>query len=686
MLYRITDGTLAIGGENLLEHFDFEIKGRERIAITGPNGSGKTTFLRLIAGELFLERDDRRQGEGIYLARNVTIGMLRQQIFENTAHTVQEEMMVLCPSRDTWDRERFEFEQEYDRIFTGFGFAKEDKEKLLSDFSGGEQTKIAMVRLLLEKPDILLLDEPTNHLDMESVRWLENYLQNYSGAVVMVSHDRYFIDETAEIVYELTDKKLVRYVGNYTQFRQQKLKNLAIWKKQYEQQQAELERLNQLIERFKHKPKKAAFARSKKKLIERMEKLPTPPTLAEHIFTGELVPAVMGGKWVAEAEELKIGYDGKAIAELSLRRIRRGQKIGIIGPNGAGKTTFLKTVAGLLAPVKGKCQLGLHIEPGYFDQQSAALTSDKKVLEHFHDLFPAMPEKDVRNELAAWLFEGADVQKTVSDLSGGEKARLVLAEILEKRPNFLMLDEPTNHMDIPARETLESAFRVYKGTMLFISHDRYFIEQVADALLIFENGQVSYYPFGYRHYMERLERMNQFRAAGVSEEAAAVVLGQMSAEDQALIAGLKNVPKGATLLGHELSTDQAFLDWQLRLAAEAMADAAEKAENYYYSVEKTKQDEWEKWIEQVYTGEDEISDDNSVKVYMESGQAETDAMENISYTEENNVNAEGQEAEILNKWYKTCLDWYDIWGEIHPYVEEQKDTLIKSAEILSTVH
>lgn len=315
MLYRITDGTLAIGGENLLEHFDFEIKGRERIAITGPNGSGKTTFLRLIAGELFLERDDRRQGEGIYLARNVTIGMLRQQIFENTAHTVQEEMMVLCPSRDTWDRERFEFEQEYDRIFTGFGFAKEDKEKLLSDFSGGEQTKIAMVRLLLEKPDILLLDEPTNHLDMESVRWLENYLQNYSGTVVMVSHDRYFIDETAEIVYELTDKKLVRYVGNYTQFRQQKLKNLAIWKKQYEQQQAELERLNQLIERFKHKPKKAAFARSKKKLIERMEKLPTPPTLAEHIFTGELVPAVMGGKWVAEAEELKIGYDGKAIAD-----------------------------------------------------------------------------------------------------------------------------------------------------------------------------------------------------------------------------------------------------------------------------------------------------------------------------------------------------------------------------------
>lgn len=669
MLYRITDGTLAIGGENLLEHFDFEIKGRERIAITGPNGSGKTTFLRLIAGELSLERDDHRQGEGIYLARNVTIGMLRQQAFADTSHTIQEEVMELCPSRDTWDRERFEFEQEYDRIFTGFGFAKEDKEKLLSDFSGGEQTKIAMVRLLLAKPDILLLDEPTNHLDMESVRWLENYLQNYPGAVVMVSHDRYFIDETAEIVYELTDKKLVRYVGNYTQFRQQKLKNLAIWKKQYEQQQAELERLNQLVERFKHKPKKAAFARSRKKLIERMEKLPTPPTLAEHIFTGELVPAVMGGKWVAEAEELKIGYDGKAIAELSLR-IRRGQKIGIIGPNGAGKTTFLKTVAGLLAPVKGKCQLGLHIEPGYFDQQTASLTSDKKVLEHFHDLFPAMPEKDVRNELAAWLFEGADVQKTVSDLSGGEKARLVLAEILEKRPNFLMLDEPTNHMDIPARETLESAFRAYKGTMLFISHDRYFVEQVADALLIFENGRVSYYPFGYRHYMERLERMNQYRAAGVSEEDAAVVLGQMSAEDQALIAGLKNVPKGATLLGHELSTDQAFLDWQLRLAAEAMADAAEKAENYYHSVKKTKQDGWKKWIEQVC--DDEVGSSDVKEL--------TSVDENL-YPE----SVGSQVDDVLEQWYKSCLDWYDIWEEMHPQVLEHKEEY-PDAELTMKLH
>ena len=270
------------------------------------------------------------------------------------------------------------------------------------------------------------------------------------------------------------------------------------------------------------------------------------------------------------------------------------------------------------------------------------------------------------------------MQKTVSDLSGGEKARLVLAEILEKRPNFLMLDEPTNHMDIPARETLESAFRVYKGTMLFISHDRYFIEQVADALLIFENGQVSYYPFGYRHYMERLERMQQYRDAGVSEEEAAVVLGQMSAEDQALIAGLKNVPKGANLLGHELSTDQAFLDWQLRLAAEAMADAAEKAENYYHSVEKTKQDEWEKWIGQVYTDENEILDVGAVNSDMISeckvSGCEENSEKSNSVLEKKYSERDGSQVEaVLDKWYKACLDWYDIWEEMHPYVEDHKE-------------
>lgn len=642
MLYQIIDGTLAAGGEIILEHFDFEIKGRDRIAIVGPNGAGKTTLLRLIAGELTLERDDRRQMTGVRLARNVTVGMLSQQVFPEADRTVEEEIMTICPSRDTWARERFDFEQEYDRIFTGFGFSKGDKEKKLSAFSGGEQTKIAMIRLLLMQPDILLLDEPTNHLDMETVEWLEQYLETYPKAVVMVSHDRFFFDRTAEIVYELTGRKLVRYVGNYTEYRRQKYKKIEIQKKQYEQQQAEINRLETLIERFKHKPKKAAFARSKKKVLERMKKLPKPDMLEEHLFTGDLLPAVPGNKWVLETEKLQPGYD-RPLLELSLR-IRKGQKIGIIGPNGAGKSTFLKTVAGILPPFKGRCQIGINIQMGYFDQQTAALDSDEQVLEHFHRKFPSMTEKEARQYLAAYLFEGVDVCKKVGQLSGGEKSRLVLAEILGMRPNFLVLDEPTNHMDIPAKETLESAFKAYRGTILFVSHDRYFIEQVADALLIFENGKASYYPFGYRHYLERKERIAAFgKNASASgsirdNEAEDNMAAVIRAEDQALVAGLQNVPKGASLLGHELSTEQAFLDWQLRLAAEAMEQKEQRV------VQLT--EEMEAYRMEMYASSDwmvTLSEDYSKDVRL---------------------------AEAMTAWQQACLDWYDIWQEIH----ENRDT------------
>lgn len=632
MLYQITDGTLAVGSEIVLSHFDFEIRGKDKIAIVGPNGAGKTTLLRLIAGELELERDDRRQLQGVRLARNVTVGMLAQQALKETDRTVEEELMSACPCKDAWERERFDFEQEYDRIFTGFGFAKADKEKKLSEFSGGEQTKIAMIRLLLEQPDILLLDEPTNHLDMATVEWLEHYLQSYPKAVVIVSHDRFFLDQTAEIVYELTENRLVRYVGNYSAYRQQKLKNIEIQKKRYEQQQAEIARLEELIERFRHKPRKAAFARSKKKALERMDKIPAPEKLEGHIFTGDLLPAKTGSKWVFEAEKLRIGYE-KPLLELSLR-IRRGQKIGVIGPNGAGKSTFLKTAAGLLPPLKGKCSQGQNIEMGYFDQQTAAFASEKRVIEHFHERFPAMTEKEARQYLAAYLFGGSDAGKMVNALSGGERSRLILAEILCAKPNFLVLDEPTNHMDIQAKETLESAFGAYKGTILFVSHDRYFIQQVADALLIFEDGEASYYPFGYRHYLAHCQAGNR---DGAGDGAA-----RMKAEEQALIAGLKNVPKKATLLGHELSTEQAFLDWKLRLAREAMAHEAQRVEALTEKVSglRLQQYEREDWMVPV------AKDDRTCEDDLSQGEDEL--------------------ADAVANWQDACIEWYDLWLEMQP--------------------
>lgn len=566
MLYQINDGTVSLGGNVILDHVDFEIRGTEKIAVVGANGAGKTTLLQVLSGELELDGDDKRMGPGITMSRRLTVGMLKQGVFTGDDRTVEEELLAACPCRDTFDRERFEYEQEYDRLFTGFGLKREDKKRLLSSFSGGEKTKIALIRLLLEKPDILILDEPTNHLDIETTEWLEQYLKQYEKAVVMVSHDRFFLDRTAEVVYELEDGHLTRYPGNYTHYKEEKRKNLQIQKKAYEKQQEEIRHLEELIEKFKHKPTKASFARSRKKILERMPKVPKPSDHEEHIFTGELTPAMLGSKWVFESEHLKIGYD-RPIMEITMR-IRRGQKIGILGKNGVGKTTFLKTAAGLCPPISGDYQIGNQITIGYFDQNSAQIQSDKTVLEHFHELFPSMTEKEVRQTLGAYLFGGKDAAKKVSSLSGGEKSRLVLAELLQSRPNFLILDEPTNHMDVAAKETLESAFRAYTGTILFVSHDRYFLKQVAESVMIFENQTVMYYPFGYEHYLEKKEKQ------GKHESLAA----QIKAEEQALIAGMRAVPKAERHRLREFSTEEAYTDWKLRLAAEPMGAAKEQVE------------------------------------------------------------------------------------------------------------
>ena len=325
MKYQIKDGTVTLGGETILSHIDFEIQGNQKIAVVGRNGAGKTTLLRLIAGELSLDRDDRRQGPGITASRQLTVEMLGQQALAGEERTVEELVMLNCPAKGPFDRERFEYEREYDTLFTGLGFQKEDKKRSVAAFSGGQKTKIALIQLLLKKPDLLLLDEPTNHLDMETASWLEGYLRQYPGAVVMVSHDRFFMDRTADIVYELEQGKLTRYPGNYTNYREQKRKNYEIQMKSYLRQQEEIERQEELIKRFKNKPSKAAFARSRKKILERMLPVEKPREDMAHIFTGTITPLIPGSKWVFEAEHLKIGYDKHSLLELSLR-IRKGQK------------------------------------------------------------------------------------------------------------------------------------------------------------------------------------------------------------------------------------------------------------------------------------------------------------------------------------------------------------------------
>lgn len=664
MLYQITDGTVSAGGHVILSHVDFEIKGNEKIALVGRNGAGKTTLLKLIAGELSLDRDDRRQGAGATSSRRLTVGMLKQQAFSDREQTVEEILLAACPFRDTFARERFEYEQEYDRIFTGFGFARADKHKKIGDFSGGEQTKIALIRLLLEKPDILLLDEPTNHLDIATIQWLEQYLKRYEHAVVLVSHDRFFLDQVAETVVEVSDGKLTRYAGNYSQYREEKQKRIERQRKAWERQQEEADRLNGVIERFRHKPTKASFARAKKKQLERMERVEKPVEDDVHLFTGNIEPLIPGSKWVFEAEHLKIGYD-RALLEITLR-IRRGQKMGILGPNGAGKSTFLKTVAGLLQPfqekdksVERRCVLGNNITIGYFDQHSAEIQSEKSVAEHFHDLFPSMTEKEVRNILGMYLFPGKLASRRVSDLSGGEKARLVLAELLQSRPNFLVLDEPTNHMDVQAKETLESAFQAYTGTILFVSHDRYFIRQVAQSVLIFEDGGPMYYPFGYEHYLEKKQKADEY-----GEELSA----QVKAEDAALLAGMRAVPKAERHRLKEFSVEEAYADWKLRLVQEKL----EPEELEYGRLEEEYQgllDEWKMseayWMTEPAARMTEKTEAESSGEKTAGGTA--GIPDEPSGLQEDVAAAKARRDEAWECFHARCMEWYEVYEEVHGY-------------------
>ena len=623
MRYQIENGTVSLGGKTILDHIDFSVKGREKVAVVGRNGAGKTTLLRLISGELSLDRDDKNFGKGIKTDRELSIGFLHQQSFQDVEKTVEQEIISLVNEEDIFSRERYYFEKEYDRIFTGFGFQKEDKKKKIKQFSGGEQTKLALIKLLLSKPDILLLDEPTNHLDIASVEWLEEYLASYEKAVIMVSHDRFFVDRTTEIIYELADGKLTRYVGNYTEYKRQKEKQREVQQKKYDAQQKEIARLNELIEKFKHKPKKASMARSKKKVLERMQRVERPDKEEAYVFKEKLEPITLGAKNVLETEHLKIGYTIEhPIKELTLR-IRRGQKIAVLGANGAGKSTFFKTIIGELPPISGKYVIGKGIMTGYFDQHSGEISSEKRVEEYFGECFPKLTEKEKRQVLGKYLFRSQKANMKISDLSGGEKSRLVLAEILESCPNFLVLDEPTNHMDLPAKETMESAFAAYTGTMLFISHDRYFVSKIADALLLFEEDGVKYYPFGYEHYLHMLKKKRE----GTQTWAEVV-----EAENTALVEGLFAVPSKERHQTARFSTEQSYTDWQLALAKEEL----EK-----YEIQLEKQQEEIKSAEKTVTFEEYQSGNWKIK----------------------KEELQKQFEKIAEEYQEQCLIWYEKWQE-----------------------
>lgn len=535
MLYQISNGAVAFGDDVILHSIDFEIRNTEKIAIVGRNGCGKTTLLKLISGEVEMEKLDSDESAFIAKAGNPEIGYLKQIAFDDPDVTLEQEVRKCFVKMDerkaelaraaaelehdysdekvaryTVMEEAFKddggyyYEKEYEVMIRKFGFSDDERKKPIRDFSGGQQTKIAFIKLLLSKPDILLLDEPTNHLDVTTIEWLEGYLKSYPKAVVVVSHDRMFLDNVVDVVYEIEYGTARRYPGNYTNFIARKKENYDKQMKDHIAQQKEIERLQRMVTRFKGKPTKTAMAQSKQKAIDRMVIIEAPDKYDNKTFHANFQPEKETGNDVLYTSELAIGYD-HPLSVVSLD-LKRGEKLGILGGNGLGKSTFLKTIVGKIPALSGEYRFGTNVQIGYFDQQMAMYTSSKTVLDDFWDEYPNLTETEARNALGAFLFSGEDVFKNVNMLSGGEKVRLALCKILKTRPNVLVLDEPTNHMDIVGKETLESMLKDYKGTLIFVSHDRYFVKKVATQLLVFEDGTTNLYQFGYEQYQEKLDR------------------------------------------------------------------------------------------------------------------------------------------------------------------------------------
>lgn len=538
MNYRIINGAISYGADTILEEINFEIKEKDKIAIVGKNGCGKTTLLKSIVDNEMLEEGIGEDKFGIYKQGAPTIGYLKQIEFEDPNRTFLQEVLksyqdIISLEKkindlqnklqtQTDDKlikeytnalERYEiqggytYRKEYETAIQKFGFTNQDKEKKISEFSGGQRTKIAFIKLLLSKPDILLLDEPTNHLDIATIEWLEGYLRNYNKAVVIVSHDRMFLDKIVNKVYEIEYATMTEYSGNYTFFEKKKREDYEKQLKDYEYQQKEIKRLQTIADRFRYKPSKAKMAMSKLKQIEHMKIIDEPSKYDLRTFHTNFHIPVESGSLVLSAKKLQVGYE-KPLAEVSFE-LYKGQKLGIIGENGKGKSTLLKTLMGYIPKISGEYEYGYHVKKEYFDQQMEFLNPEATIFDDFSKEFPDLGTTKTRQILGTFLFSGEDVFKEIKVLSGGEKVRLQLCKIFKKEANLLFLDEPTNHMDIVGKESLENILKEYQGTLVFVSHDRYFVNKIADCILAFEPEGVFYFNGNYEQYCEYKESQQQ---------------------------------------------------------------------------------------------------------------------------------------------------------------------------------
>lgn len=590
MRIEIINGSVEYDGNTVLSEINFSVSDKEKIALVGRNGSGKTSILKCISGEVPLVSGTGDEKFSFSISGAPKIGYL-QQVSLNDELTLRQEILSAYkdvvglenklqnlldkmsenPSDENvgaYSRtmERFEniggylYKKEYLTAVSKFGFSAEDLDKKLSCFSGGQRTKIALMKLLLEKPDVLLLDEPTNHLDIAAVEWLEGYLKNYKNSVVIVSHDRMFLDRIVGVVYEIEYGVTTRYKCNYTAFLAQKQQAYDKALKDAKWKSAEIDRLRKIVERFRYKATKAAMAQSKLKEIERIGTVETPRRFDTSTFASSFQPEYESVRDALFVKDLVFGYD-KPLGEISLA-VERGQKIGVIGSNGTGKSTLLKTITGLIPPLSGDVRFGVKTRVGYFDQTIAATKSELSVLEDFRAEFPELNDGEIRKTLGGFLLSGDDVFKCVKDLSGGEKVRLALSKIFRRRPNFLILDEPTNHMDIIGKETLEKLLMDFSGTVIVVSHDRYLINRVAKSLIVFENGGVRYFDGTFDEYEER-EKETAEEVAKEKPEKTKKTGGERyveSKEEARRKHRVEFLEKKITALEEELSRAQAKLD------------------------------------------------------------------------------------------------------------------------------
>lgn len=538
----------SFAGEVLFDNINLQVDERDRIALVGKNGAGKSTLLKILVGE-----EEPTSGE-INKKKDISLSYLAQDSRFESENTIYDEMLHVFNDLRRTERQLRQMELEmgeksgedldklmsdYDRlsenfrqagdftyeadiraILNGFKFDESMWQMKIAELSGGQNTRLALAKMLLEKPNLLVLDEPTNHLDIETIAWLENYLVNYSGALLIVSHDRYFLDKVATITLDLTKHSLDRYVGNYSRFVELKEQKLATEAKNYEKQQKEIAALEDFVNRNLVRASTTKRAQSRRKQLEKMERLDKPEA-GKKAVNMTFQSKKTSGNVVLTVENTAIGYDGEVLSQPINLDLRKMNAVAIVGPNGIGKSTFIKSIVDQIPFIKGEKRFGANVEVGYYDQTQSKLTPSNTVLDELWNDFKLTPEVEIRNRLGAFLFSGDDVKKSVGMLSGGEKARLLLAKLSMENNNFLILDEPTNHLDIDSKEVLENALIDFDGTLLFVSHDRYFINRVATHVLeLSENGSTLYLG-DYDYYIEKrvTAEMSQTEEASTSNQA-----------------------------------------------------------------------------------------------------------------------------------------------------------------------